>query len=75
MRSVYDEENGFRTYPDNPAYGFVWGREITAETIFDEVQIDCIPSAHIIGRATLRNAGANVTRVPAEHLQDWLRGT
>ena len=42
-RSTYNEEGNYRTYPDSAlSYDRLYdGREITAETEFDEVRIEC----------------------------------
>ena len=51
-RSTYNEERNYRTYSD-PALFYdkrYEGREITSETVFDEVRIECAPDAWVIGK-------------------------
>ena len=66
-RSTYDEDTNHRTYSD-PALFYTWGyegREITAETVFDEVRIKCSPDAWVLGEVWIYNDGTKVSQVPA----------
>ena len=73
-RSVYNEEGNYRTYSD-PALVYerrYEGREITSETVFNEVRIECAPDAWIIGRAWVYNDDTKVSQVPARLVQSVL---
>ena len=69
-RSTYNEQRGRRTYSD-PALFYderYEGREITTETVFDEVRIRCAPDAWVIGEVWIYNDGTKVSQVPGRQV-------
>ena len=76
-RSTYNEERGSRTYPDaSLRYDQRYeGREITAETEFDEVRIECAPDAWVIGRAWVYNDDTKVSQIPGININSILTFT
>ena len=69
-RSVYNEQRSARTYAD-PALFYdkrYEGREITDETVFDELRIQCAPDAWVIGKAWVYNDGTKVSQVPGRFI-------
>ena len=69
MRSVYNADTGWRVYPDG---NNIRGPEITESTVFDEVQITCLPEGFVIGEAVLLNSGTWVTNVAGLRVQGSL---